>query len=215
MKKSIKSFKVRNAGFFLGMCLLVGCSNNEQTITPIIPTKTSVIESEDETSIDRLAADLKKDVVIPISAEDVWDHIILYERDVRYYTDGSIGYSEWNLLGEYYVRNADLLENELEYKVERLGTIDLNEVVSEITDLTSPQLCYVGDSKLKVDNLKMFTVNYRNFIDGEYTEYNNDGTVYLTDDELEENDLVNFDFLQNTKENYNSKNSVNKIYMYK
>ena len=61
----------------------------------------------------------------------------------------------------------------------------------------------------------MFTVNYRNFIDGEYTEYNNDGTVYLTDDELEENDLVNFDFLQNTKENYNSKNSVNKIYMYK
>ena len=68
---------------------------------------------------------------------------------------------------------------------------------------------------MNLDNLKMFTVNYRNFIDGEYTEYNNDGTVYLTDDELEENDLVNFDFLQNTKENYNSKNSVNKIYMYK
>lgn len=207
MKKSISKFKLRNAGIFLGMCLLVGCSHKEQTIAPTITTDIPTIEFEKETFIDRLASELKKDTVSPIYAEDTWDHIILYERDVRYYTDGSIGYSEWNLLGEYFVRDADLLENKLEYRVERKGIINLNDVVAYLSNNQQAQVCYVGDPKLSVDDLKMFTVNSRDYINGEYSDYKNDGTIYLTDDEFEENDLINFNFLQYVPDNLISSNS--------
>ena len=171
MKKSISKFKLRNAGIFLGMCLLVGCSHKEQTITPTITTDIPTIEFEKETFIDRLASELKKDTVSPIYAEDAWDHIILYERDVRYYTDGSIGYSDWDLLGEYFVRDADLLENRLEYRVERKGIINLNDVVAYLSNNQHAQVCY------------------------------------LTDDEFEENDLINFNFLQYVPDNLISSNS--------
>ncbi len=171
---------------------LGGCSKKEESlpISNVVVSDTEQIIEKNENIVNRFGSDIRRPLNNKIYEDENWSYIKLYDREVRDYSDGSTGYSEWKYLGEFLVKNIAYFDTKREYKYDYISSVNLYDILSDNFD--SDLISYFGDSIIALDSVKFYDYSTRDYIDGEYTEWTSDDILYLSDDEYNSSDLVLF-----------------------
>lgn len=187
-----------------------GCSMKavyEPTSEVIVSLDEQKIEKK-ENIVDRFGSEVRRPLNNKIKKDDKWAFVKLYKRDVRYYNDGSIGYSDWNCLGEYLVLNLLYLDSKLEYKYELIDFVNVHDFIENRFSVEVSELSYFDDSLISLDSARLYDYSTRDYINGEYTEWNSDSIYYISDKEYNSSDVIKF---KDVSSNLISKSLVIKI----
>lgn len=166
---------------------------DKENVIPSISIESSIIDDAQIVFENKYGNEIPRPLKNKISEDEVWSYVTLYKRDVREYTDGSIGYSEWECLGEYLVKNIKYLDSNIEYRYEYISSINICDVIKEKFGNSYSDIFYFNDGLISIDAIKFYDYSTRDYVDGEYTDWVSDNIFYISDKEYIGNDLIKFD----------------------